>query len=289
MRTDRDIIIRTDGNIAHLTTLPFTVQNTSGFDTVDVKHNTSQGYGQDGATLLGSSVNIRNMNIQGQIYAKTTAEMERLRLLLMALFKPKTDIVITQEYGGVKKMITARSKKTPKIEFSAVSMIQEYSVELVAMMPYWEDYETNVVEIADWVGGMHFPLQTPTCFGIKRASPIAVITNDSTDDIGMTIKFIAHGIVENPKLLNVYTQELIKVNCTMADGEVITITTGDRKTVTRMLEGVSSNYIGHIDLAGGGYTFLTLKPGDNTFRASAEDGESLLETQITYKNRYVGV
>ena len=289
MRTDRDIIIRTDGKIAHLTALPFTVQNTSGFDTVDVKHNTSQGYGQDGATLLGSSVNVRNLNIQGQIYAETTAEMERLRLLLMALFKPKTDIVITQEYGGVKKMIVARSKKTPKIEFSAVSVIQEYSVDLVAVMPYWEDYETSVVEIADWVGGMHFPLQTPTHFGIKRASLIAVITNDSTDDIGMTIKFIAHGIVENPKLLNVYTQEFIQINCTMADGEVITITTGDRKTVTRMLEGVSSNYIGHIDLAGGGYTFLTLKPGDNTFRASAEDGESLLETQITYKNRYVGV
>lgn len=289
MKTDRDIIIKTDGMQEHLTALPFTVQSTSGFDTVDVKNNTSQGYGQDGATLLGASVNTRKLKLNGQIYAESTTEMEALRIKLITLFKPKADILITQEYGGIKRAITARAVKTPEIKLTDVSAIQNYSVELIAMMPYWEDYEESVAEIADWVGGMHFPLQTPMHFATKRASPIAVIINDSPDEIGMVIKFIANGIVENPKLLNVYTQEFIKINCTMEDGEVITITTGSKKTVTKRLAGESVNYIGKIDLAGGGYTFLTLAPGDNTFRASAEDGESMLETRITYKNRYPGV
>ena len=289
MRTDRDIIIRTDEKLLHLTSLPYTVQRTSGFDTVSVKHNTSQGYGQDGATLLGSSVNTRSLRIEGQIYATTNESMEALRLQLLNMFKPKTDILITQEFGGVKKTIIARASKTPKIDFSEVSVIQNYSVELVAMTPYWEDYETNIVEIADVAGGLHFPLQTPTCFGIKRASMIAVVTNESTDEIGMVIRFIAHGIVSNPGLLNIYTQEYIKVNCIMADGEVITVTTGDKKTVVQRINGADNNYIGHIDLIGGGYTFLTLAPGDNTFRMMADVGESMLETQIIYKNRYAGV
>ena len=285
----RDIIIRTGDLIAHLTKLPFTVQNTSGFDSVNVKLQTSQGYNQDGATLLGSNVQTRSLKINGQIYAETPEEMQALRLTLLALFKPKTDILITQEYGGVKLSITARASKTPKIDLTAVSKIQNYSVDLTATMPYWEDVQANVVEIADVVGGMHFPLQTPTHFGVIRASKVAVITNDSADEIGMTIKFVAHGIVTNPKLLNIYTQEYIQINCTMQDGEIITVTTGDRKTVTQRLNGTDTDYIGHIDLAGGGYTFLTLAPGDNTFRMIAGSGENMLETQITYKNRYAGV
>lgn len=287
--SNRDIIIRTGDQIVHLTELPFTVQNTSGFDSVNIKLNTSQGYNQDGATLLGSNVQTRSLKINGQIYAETEAEMQRLRLALLALFKPKTDILITQDFGGVKLSITARAAKTPKIDLTNVSKIQNYSVDLTATMPYWEDVAANIVEIADVVGGIHFPLQTPTHFGVIRASKVAVIANDSADEIGMTIRFLAHGIVTNPKLLNIYTQEFIQINCTMQDGEIITVTTGDKKTVTQRLNGTNTDYIGHIDLAGGGYTFLTLAPGDNTFRTIAEAGENMLETQIIYKNRYAGM
>ena len=285
----RDIIVRQNDTIVHLTYLPFTVQNTSGFDSVSVKHYTSQGYNQDGATLLGSNVTTRSMRIEGQLYGETPEERERLRLMLLAVFKPKADILITQEYGGVKLSITARATRTPRIDLTAVSRIQNYQVDVTAMMPYWEDVQANMVEIADAVGGIHFPLQTPTHFGEIRASKIAVITNDSQDEIGMTIRFIAHGIVTNPKLINIYTQEYIQINCSMQDGEVITVTTGDRKTVTRRLDGTDTNYIGHIDLAGGGYTFLTLAPGNNTFRMIATAGEDMLETQILYKNRYAGM
>ena len=288
MKTDRVIKITDGKDRLTLTDMPYTVQNTSGFDTIDVKHITSQGFRQDGVTLLGSSVSTRNLTIRGQIYAETTQEMERLRLQLLNMFRPKADITITQIFGGYKKSIIARASKTPSIELTDVTCIQNYSVDLTAHMPYWLDPAT-VVKIADTIGGFHFPVQTPTHFGVKMSSPIAILKNESPDPVGMEIKFIAHGIVDTPKLLNIYTQEYIQINAQMEQNEIITVTTGEKKTVTRYLNGEKTNYLNKIDLAGGGYTFLMLSPGDNVMRASAADGESMLETQMSFNNRFPGM
>ena len=287
MKTDR-IIKVTDGKTwLTLTSRPFTVQNTNGFDTMNVKNITSQGYRQDGVTLLGSSVSTRSLTIEGQILAKSDEEMEELRLTLINMFRPKADLTIWQTFGGVKKSITARITKTPKIDLTSVSQVQEYRIDLQASMPYWEDPAT-VARIADTIGSFHFPVQTPTEFGRKMASKIVTLNNASPDPIGLTIKFIAHGIVTNPQLINVYTREFIQINATMAQNEIITIDT-EKKTITQRLNGETTNYLSHIDLAGGGYTFLQLYPGDNVLRALADSGESMLETQISYKNRFPGV
>lgn len=282
------VIKITDGSTwMTLTDLPYSVQSTDGFDTMNVKNNTSQGYRQDGVTLLGSSVSTRSLSIEGQILASSPEEMETLRLRLINMCRPKADLTIWHTYGGYKKSITARVSKTPKIDLSGVSQIQNYRVDLQASMPYWEDPAT-VARIADTVGCFHFPVQTPTEFGKKMASKIVTLNNASPDTIGLVIKFIAHGIVTNPQVINVYTREFIQINATMAQNEVITIDT-EKKTIQQKLNGVTSNYLSHIDLAGGGYTFLRLNPGDNVLRALADSGESMLETQISYKNRFPGV
>jgi hypothetical protein len=282
------IIKVTDGNTwLTLTNLPYSVQSTDGFDTMNVKNITSQGYRQDGETLLGSSVSSRSLTISGQILAYNAKEMEQLRLTLINMFRPKANLTLWHTYGGEKKSITARVSKTPKIELTGVSRIQNYRVDLQASMPYWEDPAT-VARIADTIGSFHFPAQTPTEFGRRMASKIVTLNNASQDTIGLTIRFIAHGIVENPQVINVYTREFIQINATMTQNEIITIDT-EKKTIQKKLNGEITNYLSKIDLAGGGYTFLRLNPGDNVLRALAESGESMLETQISYKNRFPGV
>lgn len=287
--TDRVIIVNNGSSSLTLTDLPYTVQNTEGFDTVSIKLNTAQGYDQDGATLVNSNLEIRPLVIRGQIYAESAEDMESLRLALLEAFYPKVPITIKQSYGGVERAIVAYTTKLPEIKFSGVSLIQNYSVTLKAMMPYWEDYSSTVVQIANTIGAFHFPVETPTTFGVISASKIANITNDTAMEIGLTLTFSATGSVTNPTLTNVYTQEVLTLNCTMSAGEVITVTTGNKKTVTRTYGGASSNYISVLDLAGGGYTFLVLNPGTNVFRLSADSGEDLLTCKIAYKNRYIGV
>lgn len=293
MVTDRVIVVSNGNTSLTLTSNPYSVKDIKGFDKLKVTNVTSQGFDQDGASLLNSYVQPRDLEIQGSIQARTTTQMQFLRDKLFNLFIPKTDITITHYYGGKNRVITARVESTPEMDFTAVSSIQDYTVSLTATEPYWRDVQESLVQIANVVGGLHFPLIIPknkgVTFGIKSASLIADVYNASSIRVGMKITFIAQGHVENPQLFDVNKRTFIKVLCSMEAGEQIIITTGQDKTVTHVKNGVREDYIGHIDLAGGGSTFLELEPGDNLYRYSAEAGEDLLETRIYYANKYLGV
>ena len=293
MVTDRKIIISNGKTSLDITEKPYYVNTTEGFDTLDVQIVTSQGSDQDGASFVNSYVLPRDMSIHGQIKARTTVEMQNLEDKLMNIFLPNTELKINHYYGGKNRLIRARAKKTPKFQFEDVSVVKKYSVQLEAAYPYWEEKTESLIQIANIKGGLKFPLaihrNKGVAFGVKSAALIVNVYNKSPIIIGMRFVFIARGTVTNPQLFNVYTREFFKVNCEMEAGESITVETGEDKTVTRNKNGLRSDYIGKIDLAGGGNTFLKLNPGDNLFRYAADSGEDKLEVKIYFVNKYVGV
>ena len=293
MVTDRKIIISNGITSVELTAAPYTVQETKGFDRLEIEHVKSQGFDQDGATLINSYVLPREMEIIGQMQAHTTAQMQMLRDKLQSLFVPKQELIVTHYYGGTNRVIKAVTEKSPKFDFTEVAPVQQYTVSLLAMDPYWRDQTETLIAVANVVGGFHFPLVIPknrgVHFGIKSSSLIAKVYNRSSIKVGMQITFIAGGIVKNPQLFNVNKRTFIKLLCTMEAGEKIVIQTGQDNTVTRVKSGISEDYIGKIDLAGEGNTFLELDPGDNLFRYAADEGDSFLETRIQFYNRYPGV
>lgn len=276
-----------------LTAKPYFVKETKGFDKLKVQIVSSQGYGQDGATYINSYVTPRDMEISGQIMAKTTIQMQNMRDELLNLFIPKKEVTINHYYGGRNRLIKARTKTTPEFKFDEVSTVQKYSVKLEATEPYWSDVQETLVSIANYTGGFRFPLcirkGVGISFGVKSATLIQDVYNASSINVGIRFVFIANGTVTNPQLFNVNTREFLKVNCEMVAGETITVQTGETKSIIRNLNGVVSDYMGKIDLAGGGYTFLELSPGDNLFRFSADSGEDMLEVKIYYQNKYPGV
>ena len=293
MVTDRKIIVSNKKTSLELTCMPYTVQNTEGWDRLDVQNVTSQGFDQDGASLLNSYVLPRDMSITGQIYAETTYQMQKLRDKLLNIFLPKEDVTITHYYGGVNRTIVVRTEKTPQIEFTEVSKVQQYEISFTATEPYWRDQAETLIQIANVIGHFHFPLRIPknkgVCFGVKSSSLIANVFNASSVRVGMTITFIANGELTNPQLFNVNTRQYLKLLCTMVSGEKITIQTGQENSVVRNKNGLEEDYIGVIDLAGGGDTFLQLDPGDNLFRYAADGGEDMLEVRISFYNKYPGV
>lgn len=122
--------------------------------------------------------------------------MQKLREKLQSVILPKRDLEITHFYGGVNRVIIARAKKTPEFEFTNVSSVQNYTIELKATEPYWRDENETLVQIANVVGKFHFPLYIPknkgVCFGIKSSSLIADVFNQSSIKVGMKIVFIAN-------------------------------------------------------------------------------------------------
>lgn len=293
MVTDRKIVISNGTTSVELTSAPYTVQETTGFDRLEIEHVKSQGFDQDGATLINSYVLPRSMEITGQMQAHTTVQMQILRDKLQSIFAPQKELTVTHYYGGVNRVIKAVTEKSPKFEFTDVAPVQQYTVSLLAMDPYWQDQTETLIAVANVVGDFHFPLVIPknkgVHFGVKSSSLIAKVYNKSSIKIGMEITFIAGGTVKNPQLFDVNKRTFIKLLCVMEAGEKIVITTGQDNTVTRIKNGISEDYIGKIDLAGEGNTFLELDPGDNLFRYAADEGESLLETKIRFYNKYPGV
>lgn len=293
MVTDRKIIVSNGNTSVELTAMPYTVQKTDGFDRMEVKNVTSQGYDQDGATLINSYVMPRDMGITGQIKADTTHLMQKCRDKLFDLFIPDREVTVTHYYGGVNRVITVVVERTPRFELTDVTTVQNYEISLKAMSPYWRDERETLIPIADVRGSFHFPLVIPrdkgVCFGIRSSSLIANVYNKSSIRIGMRIEFIARGAVTNPMLFDIGTRKFIKLLCDMEAGEKITVETGMDKRVTRRKNGISEDYIGKIDLAGGGDEFLELAPGNNILRYGAETGETLLEVRIHYHNKYQGV
>ena len=292
MVTNRQIIVSNGVASIVLTTKPYYVKNITGFDSLKITNVTKQGYSQDGSSLVNSFINEREMSIEGQIKADTVYEMQTLRDYLSNLFKPKTDLQVIHTYGDITRVITVRVTVTPQFTFSEVSKIQNYTVSMVAVEPYWRDRYETLVEMAETTGDFHFPLAIPeqgAIFGIKNTSTIVNIYNSSSIPVGMHLRFVANGTVVNPAIINLETRECIKFNCTLHQGDFIDVQTGSEKKAVSNIGGVEASAIGKLDIANGNATFIELDPGDNVFRYFADSGESFLVVKVYFYNKFAGV
>jgi len=113
------------------------------------------------------------------------------------------------------------------------------------------------------------------------------VLNDGQESTGMIIRFKALGTLVNPSLVNVNTYEELKLNTIMQAGDVIEVSTYQRKkSVTLIRNGVKTNIFNSLDLNS---KFLQLEIGDNLFRYNADDGLDNLEISMIFTPRLLGV
>lgn len=295
MVTDRRIIVKNDRTSLEITNPPYYVKEFSGIDTLDVTIVCNQAYGQEGSDVVNTIVNPRDMELTGQICSETTNGIQTMRDRIEAVFMPHKELTLIHYYGGKTRQINCYAEKTPRFRDTDVSTVKDYSVELIAPDPYWKNTEITKISIANWIPKFHFPLVIPKdtgmIFGLKSASKIVNAYNNSNVEIGMEIRFEATGVVTNPQLFNIVTREYIRlIDTEMEAGEKIIINTDKRKkTIVQVKNSTEKNYIGKIDLAGEGNTFLTLRPGDNLFRYAADEGEDNLQTTLYFREVETGV
>lgn len=124
--------------------------------------------------------------------------------------------------------------------------------------------------------------------GLRSPSTIATIINTGTLPCGFVITFQASGTVENPKIIDINTQEYIRLSHTMQAGEVIRISTLDNnKTVRQIIGEDSINAFNFLDFANS--TFLQLAVGINYLRYDADSGLDNLSVEFKFDPRYLEV
>ena len=262
---------------------PFFCSEISGIDGIKNNIYTAKGAGQDGVTVTGDSLDIRDIVVQGTVRGDT----ERNRLILLSNLNPKLKAKLIYVNAGVEKYIDCKVEKAPTI---TKEKWPKFLVSFFCADPFWQDANEAKVEIALWVGDFSFPLEileTGIEIGHREPSLIVNVLNEGDVKGDMSIVFTALATVVNPSLLNVNSGLFIKVNKTLTAGEVITVTTGfGNKKVTSTLNGVVTNAFNFIDINS---TFLQLDAGDNLYRYNAESGLDNLEVSIYHRNKFLGV
>lgn len=208
-------------------------------------------------SLICSNANVENQNLNwGYVYASNNPIKDFIFGLI------GSDITSTTELNAY--FAAQKAAGTP--------------VQVAYQLATPEVYATDPIKI-----GGHGIIM-----GLRSPSTIATIINTGTLPCGFIITFQASGTVENPKIIDINTQEYIRLSHTMQAGEVIRISTLDNnKTVRQIIGEDSINAFNFLDFANS--TFLQLAVGINYLRYDADSGLDNLSVEFKFDPRYLEV
>ena len=291
MATQRLFYTNENGESIELS--PFSVyttnvaENVVGLSDVSAKINTVQAIGQDGTTWASTILQPRDITIKGTITERDVGKKGVYRRGLNHVLNPKYKGTLEYVYGSFRRKIECWPEKAPS--YSGDRYYDQYTIDLYCPSPFWEEATSSTASVSSWEGGFEFPVEIGDefVFGEKTLGVTVYVTNSGDTECGMSIHFKALGNVQNPKLLNIRTNEYMKLNFAMQAGDEIVINThyGNKNAVLTR-DKVSSSIFRYVDADS---TFLMLGLGTNAFQASADEGASDLEISITYSNLYLGV
>lgn len=250
-----------------------------------------KGMSQDGATYLGNTIDTSDKSIEIAIIAETEEELINCRNTMNKVFNPKLGEGYLVYKDNVKEIKSKCIIDTLPYFTPVNSTVNKCLLTLTANDPFWKNIEETKIDIALWSGDFSFDFEIPESTGVemghREPSLIVDVLNEGDVACGFEVKFKALATVVNPSILNIHTQEFIKINKTMEAGEVITVTTyfGNKK-VESTFNGATTNAFNYIDFQS---TFLQLDTGDNLFRYNADTNIDNLEVTIYYTPQYLGV
>lgn len=264
---------------------PYFLETIEGVTEVDGKVNTiTSAYGV-GSKYVSSSISERNIVITGSVKRDNITE-KRQNLYKIFPKKDKGTLFYYEEDKAYKIEYYVES-----IEFAKSKVVDKFVISLICPSPYFTDLEESQVQMSNWIPSFEFPLEIPEEtgieFGYKNVNSLVTIENDTNIEIGMKIVFTASDDVENPKLVNITTQEELEIEKSMTAGDVITVTTFiNNKNIILTSNGEDININNYLKF---GTKFLQIHTGSNTFKATAKTGENALVTEIYYLINYEAV
>lgn len=255
---------------------------------------------QDGASYQETFLGVRELPIPFFIMKSSNSPewIEQKRQEAFRVLNPKKNPmrIDFETAAGRKYYLNGELVSTPV--FASKSDFEENNdfwlnglIQMTCHDPYIYQNDVTFVSIASLVPALEFPIVIPpeegVAFGYRSTSLIANVFNGGQVDSGMVIRYRATTSVLNPKLVNVNTQEELKLDFEMQGGDVVELSTEKGNRYARLIRNNETTSIfGRITIDS---SFLQLDPGDNLFRYDAESGLENLDVSIHFRNKFVGV
>lgn len=256
----------------------FWLTNLSGDDGLDIELSASQSYGQVGKTRTGQSIGDRSITVTGAI----VRDFDSNEALLKRLVAPGAALQWCKVVGGVTWYLDVVPAHTPDV--SGGEHLLNFQCKLNAAYPYWRTTETA----RTMLGGLKStwfptPISTAGTFAISRYKNdlYTNVPNDGNAETAFVLTLRATARVKNPMLWNNRTRTFIRLNTELHAGERAVISTrdGDRGCLYYSAADEVSNAFRLLDIDSD--LWMTLAPGDNILRMTAEEGRENLTATVT--------
>lgn len=240
----------------------------------------SQGFNQIGETVEGVSIGGHIFEIKGRILGEATAQKRKM----LSVFAPfeSGKLIFEDKYFlecvVYKTPIIAVQKESPRFELV-----------LTAPYPFWQKMTSENFIVGNYLPKFKFPVNysEPHIFGIKDNSAFINVYNDGQIDAYYRLEFQTQSKTVNPSIINVNTQEFLKLNTTINQGEKFTVyRNGGRLLVEKESNGIVTDAFSVLDEDS---DLMSIRVGDNIIRNSADEGEDQLITTIIFNSAVVGV
>lgn len=264
--------------------------NTVDFGQVKGTNHTFKFIDQIGETVYNTTLEPRQIQINGWVAAWTHGEVQRMKGLLNHFVNPKHLLEAHVNDKKIQFYPATSVVYSPEHEENN-EVLSRFLITGYCPYPLFTDSDPRFISVSFTTPLFRFPLIIPQTtgimMGIRQPTLIAEINNTGDLPVGYTIEFHAKGTVVNPILTDIGSQQFIEFSKTMHSGEIIVVDTreGYRK-ITGIVNGVESNYFKYRTFDS---SWLTLERGLNFVRYNAEDGVSALEVMIKFEPGYLEV
>lgn len=258
-------------------------------------HHSYKYVNQVGASITNTSLAMRNITIEGWIVAKNQDHMTALKRNLNSFVNPQE--AITLLYSEYK--IDFVPDETVKYSLNVAEnndVFCKFQITGTCPNPLFSDEFESASVFAITEPTFHFPLTMSKSlpdggivFGKRTASLITKLVNKGSISVGMRIVFKANGMLVNPSLTNINTQEEFVINKTMTAGEEIEIVTSVGEKSVRGKTAESSEYTNYFMYKDMDSSWLQLDVGENLFRYNAQENIDNLEVFVYFHNQYLEV
>ena len=255
----------------------FWITNLTGDDGLDVEMNEQQSTGQTGKTITGQSVGSRAITVTGSILR----DLDANEALLKRLIRPESAARWLKTVDRTTWYLDVLPSHTPDV--SGGAHLLNFQFKLKAAYPYWRTVETA----ATMLGGLESawfptPVSTAGTWSISRYKRdlYTPVVNSGSTETGFTLRLTATARVKNPMLWHNGQRSFIRLNKEMLPGEAAVISTleGERGCTYRQSDGTEVNGFRWLDYDSD--LWMTLAPGANVLRLTADEGRENLTVTI---------